>query len=169
VPASSTDQQEKMLYSRRAARSSRPMAYLRTSRPPIDREAQDALSGPLTHGYGFGVDVPSIGRSRPTTTRHSVRASPADRACCSGRVRNAGERPIRSRLRHRPARSRRFAQPAIAQRGGVETKGQFALNDKWVWAGRRALSDYTFMATPAVAYRDRWAVPDLPTEAIHLF
>src|SRR5690349_11020348 len=61
-------------------------------------------------------------------------------------------------------------QPGDRQfRGGVETKGQFALNDKWVWGWDGViLSDYYFMSDYRLSqYRDPLnALLTLPTEAV---
>jgi len=61
-------------------------------------------------------------------------------------------------------------QPGDKQfRGGLETKGQFAINDKWVWGWDGVvLSDYYFMSDYRLsAYRDPMnAFLSLPTEAI---
>src|SRR5690349_9012940 len=61
-------------------------------------------------------------------------------------------------------------QPGDKQfRGGVETKGQFALNDKWVWGWDGVvLSDYYFMSDYRLSmYRDPMSsFLSLPTEAI---
>ena len=54
-------------------------------------------------------------------------------------------------------------------RWGVETKGQFALNDKWVWGfDGVVLSDYYFMSDYRLAqYRDPLgSFLNLPTEAV---
>lgn len=54
-------------------------------------------------------------------------------------------------------------------RGGVESKGQFALNDKWVWGWDAvALSDYAFLSDYRLSqYKDPFAsFLTLPTEAI---
>jgi LPS-assembly protein len=56
-----------------------------------------------------------------------------------------------------------------AFRGGVESKGQFALNDKWVWGWDAvALSDYTFLQDYRLSmYKDPYAsFLNLQTEAI---
>ena len=61
-------------------------------------------------------------------------------------------------------------QPGDRQfRGGVETKGEFALNDKWVWGWEGvALSDYMVMSDYRLSlYKDPLAAfLTLPTEAI---
>jgi LPS-assembly protein len=61
-------------------------------------------------------------------------------------------------------------QPGDRQfRGGVETKGQFALNDKWVWGWDGVLlSDYYFFSDYRLAqYKDPLgSFLSLPTEAI---
>src|SRR5437762_5099051 len=61
-------------------------------------------------------------------------------------------------------------QPGDRQfRGGVETKGQFALNDKWVWGWDGVLlSDYYFMSDYRLSqYKDPMnSFLSLPTEAI---
>jgi len=54
-------------------------------------------------------------------------------------------------------------------RGGVETKGQFAINDKWVWGWDAvALSDYNFLYDYRLAmYRDPYqSFLNLQTEAV---
>ena len=61
-------------------------------------------------------------------------------------------------------------QPGDRQfRGGVDTKGQFALNDKWVWGWDGVLlSDYYFFSDYRLAqYKDPLgSFLSLPTEAI---
>ena len=61
-------------------------------------------------------------------------------------------------------------QPGDRQfRGGIDTKGQFALNDKWTWGWDGVLlSDYYFMSDYRLAqYRDPLgSFLSLPTEAI---
>jgi LPS-assembly protein len=61
-------------------------------------------------------------------------------------------------------------QPGDRQfRGGIETKGQFALNDKWVWGWDGVLlSDYYFMSDYRLsAYRDPLgSFLNLPTDAL---
>ncbi|HAR15995.1 MAG TPA: LPS-assembly protein LptD, partial [Bradyrhizobium sp.] len=61
-------------------------------------------------------------------------------------------------------------QPGDRQfRWGVDTKGQFALNDKWVWGWDGVLlSDYFFMSDYRLAqYKDPFgSFLSLPTEAI---
>jgi LPS-assembly protein len=54
-------------------------------------------------------------------------------------------------------------------RGGVESKGQFSINDKWIWGWDAvALSDYTFLQDYRLSlYKDPYAsFLNLPTEAI---
>jgi LPS-assembly protein len=54
-------------------------------------------------------------------------------------------------------------------RGGVESKGQFAINDKWVWGWDAvALSDYTFLQDYRLSmYKDPYAsFLNLQTEAV---
>jgi LPS-assembly protein len=54
-------------------------------------------------------------------------------------------------------------------RGGVESKGQFAINDKWIWGWDAvALSDYTFLQDYRLSlYKDPYqSFLNLPTEAI---
>jgi LPS-assembly protein len=60
-------------------------------------------------------------------------------------------------------------QPGDRQfRGGIETKGEFALNDKWVWGWEGiALSDFMFLSDYRLAaYKDAYgSFLTLPTEA----
>lgn len=54
-------------------------------------------------------------------------------------------------------------------RGGIESKGQFAINDKWIWGWDAvALSDYTFLQDYRLSlYKDPYqSFLNLPTEAI---
>ena len=117
-----------------------------------DREAQDRLPDAGLHRRtrptATASKFRSTGPSRPTTTRPSARASQPSRACCCRPNSVSGWRTESYQIRAYgidqldPAA---FAgQPGDRQfRGGVETKGQFALNDKWVWGWDGvALSDY---------------------------
>ena len=139
------DQTEKMLYFENAQLEffGVPMAYLpyfSTPDPTVKRK-----TGFLMPGYHDGrrptasaSKSRSTGRSRRTMTRPSIRAITTRQG-----VLFQGE--FRQRLINGSYQIRAYGidqldpgafagQPGDRQfRGGIETKGQFALNDKWIW------------------------------------
>jgi LPS-assembly protein len=174
------DQQEKMLYFETAQLEffGVPLAYLpyfSTPDPTVKRKTGFLMPGfTQTTGYGFGVDVPFYWAIAPD---YDATFSP--RITSRQGVLFQGE--FRQRLENGSYQVRAYGidqldpgafagQPGDRQfRGGVETKGQFALNDKWVWGWEGvALSDYTFMSDYRLSvYRDPYAsFLTLPTEAI---
>jgi LPS-assembly protein len=174
------DQQEKMLYFETAQLEffGVPLAYLpyfSTPDPTVKRKTGFLMPGfTTTTGYGFGVDVPFYWAIAP-----DYDATFTPRITSRQGVLFQGE--FRQRLENGSYQVRAYGidqldpgafagQPGNRQfRGGVETKGQFALNDKWVWGWEGvALSDYTFMSDYRLAqYRDPMSsFLTLPTEAI---
>ncbi len=174
------DQQEKMLYFETAQLEffGVPMAYLpyfSTPDPTVKRKTGFLMPGfTETTGYGFGVDVPFYWAIAPDyDATFSPRITSRQGVLFQGEFRQRlenGAYQVRAYGIDQLDRGAFAGQPGDRQfRGGVETKGQFALNDKWVWGWEGvALSDYTFMADYRLSqYRDPMgSFLNLPTEAI---
>jgi len=176
------DQTDKMLYFReRAARVLRRAdgvpAYFST--PDPTRQAQDGFLMPgfsSVSTYGYGVETPFYWAIAPDydatfTPRFTSKQGVLMQAEFRQRLLN-GSYQIRAmastswipRLRGQSG-DRQF-------RGGVETKGEFALNDKWVWGWEGvALTDYMFLSDYRLAqYKDPLqSFLTLPTEAVSSF
>jgi LPS-assembly protein len=174
------DQNEKMLYFENAQLEffGVPMAYMpyfSTPDPTVKRKTgflMPAISENST--YGYGVEVPFYWAIAPD---YDATFSP--RIMSRQGVLFQGE--FRQRLLNGAYQIRAYGidqldpgafvnQPGDRQfRGGVETKGQFALSDKWVWGWDGVLlSDYYFMSDYRLAqYKDPLgSFLSLPTEAI---
>jgi LPS-assembly protein len=174
------DQQEKMLYFETAQLEffGVPMAYLpyfSTPDPTVKRKTGFLMPGfTQTTGYGFGVDVPFYWAIAPDyDATISPRITSRQGVLLQGEFRQRlenGAYQVRAYGIDQLDRGAFAGQPGDRQfRGGIETKGQFALNDKWVWGWEGvALSDYTFMSDYRLSvYRDPYAsFLTLPTEAI---
>jgi len=174
------DQQEKMLYFETAQLEffGVPLAYLpyfSTPDPTVKRKTGFLMPGfTQTTGYGFGVDVPFYWAIAPDyDATFSPRITSRQGVLFQGEFRQRlenGSYQVRAYGIDQLDRGAFAGQPGDRQfRGGVETKGQFALNDKWVWGWEGvALSDYTFMSDYRLSvYRDPYAsFLTLPTEAI---
>ncbi len=174
------DQQEKMLYFETAQLEffGVPMAYLpyfSTPDPTVKRKTGFLMPGfTETTGYGFGVDVPFYWAIAPDyDATFSPRITSRQGVLFQGEFRQRlenGAYQVRAYGIDQLDRGAFAGQPGDRQfRGGVETKGQFALNDKWVWGWEGvALSDYTFMSDYRLSqYRDPMgSFLNLPTEAI---
>jgi LPS-assembly protein len=174
------DQTEKMLYFENAQLEffGVPMAYLpffSTPDPTVKRKSGFLMPG-ITQSsvYGFGVEIPYYWAIAPD---YDATFSP--RITSKQGVLLQGE--FRQRLSNGSYQVRLYGidqsdpgsfagQPGDRNlRGGIETKGQFALNDKWVWGWDGvALTDYAFMSDYRLAqYRDPFnSFMSLPTEAI---
>ncbi|HKU06801.1 MAG TPA: LPS-assembly protein LptD [Bradyrhizobium sp.] len=174
------NQEERMLYFENAQLEffGVPMAYLpyfSTPDPTVKRKTGFLMpSYTSASGYGFGVDVPFYWALAPdydmtitprVTTKQGV----------------LGQLEFRQRLLDGSYQIRGYGiyqldpgayagQPGDRQfRGGIDTKGQFAINDKWVWGWDGVLlSDYYFFSDYRLAqYRDPLnSFMSLPTEAI---
>jgi LPS-assembly protein len=174
------DQNEKMLYFENAQLEffGVPMAYMpyfSTPDPTVKRKTGFLMPGFSENStYGFGVEVPFYWAIAPD---YDATFSP--RIMSRQGVLFQGE--FRQRLVNGGYQIRAYGidqldpgafagQPGDRQfRGGVETKGQFALNDKWVWGWDGVLlSDYYFMSDYRLSqYKDPLAsFLSLPTEAI---
>ena len=150
------DQTEKMLYFENARLEffGVPMAYLpyfSTPDPTVKRKTGFLMPWSTVHsGYGFGVEPVLLGAgARLRRDHHPAHHHPAGPAA-AGRIAAAPDQrrlQIRAYGRLIKLRPRGYAgRPGYREfRGGVDTKGQFALNDKWVWGWDGVLlSDYFF-------------------------
>lgn len=174
------DQNEKMLYFENAQLEffGVPMAYMpyfSTPDPTVKRKSGFLMPGVTSGtGFGFGVEIPYYWAIAP-----DYDATFAPRITTRQGVLFQGE--FRQRLSNGAYQVKLYGidqldpgayagQPGDRRlRGGVETHGQFALNDKWVagWDGV-ALSDYYFMSDYRLSqFRDPYnSFMNLPTEAI---
>jgi LPS-assembly protein len=174
------NQTEKMLYFENAQLEffGVPMAYLpyfSTPDPTVKRKSGFLMPGYTSVStYGFGVEIPYYFALAPDydltvnprfTTRQGVLLQGEFRQ----RLIN-GSYQIRAYGIDQLDQGAFVGQPGDRQfRGGVDTKGQFALNDKWVWGWDGVLlSDYYFFSDYRLAqYRDPLnSFLSLPTEAI---
>jgi LPS-assembly protein len=174
------DQSEKMLYFENAQLEffGVPMAYMpyfSTPDPTVKRKTGFLMPGFVqSTGQGFGVETPFYWAIAPDydatfaprfTTRQGVLFQTEFRQ----RLIN-GSYQIRAYGIDQLDPGAYAGQPGDRQfRGGVDTKGQFALNDKWVWGWDGViLSDYYFFSDYRLAqYRDPYgSFLSLPTEAI---
>ena len=174
------DQTEKMLYFENAQLEffGVPMAYLpyfSTPDPTVKRKTGFLMPGfSSVTGYGFGVDTPFYWAIAPDyDATFTPRITTRQGVLLQGEFRQRminGSYQIRGYGIYQLDPSVYAGQPGDREfRGGVETKGQFALNDKWVWGWDGVLlSDYYFMSDYRLSqYRDPLgSFLSLPTEAI---
>jgi LPS-assembly protein len=174
------DQTEKMLYFENAQLEffGVPMAYLpyfSTPDPTVKRKTGFLMAQfSEATGFGFGVETPFYWAIAPDydatftprfTSTQGVLAQAEFRQRLSDgayQVRAYGIDQLNPGAFAGTPGNRQF-------RGGVDTKGQFSLNDKWVWGWDGVyLSDYTFFSDYRLAqYKDAQAAfLNLPTEAI---
>ncbi len=174
------DQQEKMLYFETAQLEffGVPLAYLpyfSTPDPTVKRKTGFLMPGFTESSvYGFGVDLPFYWAIAPDyDATFSPRIMSRQGVLLQGEFRQRlenGSYQVRAYGIDQLDRGAFTGQPGDRQfRGGIDTKGQFALNDKWVWGWDGVLlSDYMFMSDYRLAqYRDPLgSFLNLPTEAI---
>ena len=174
------DQGEKMLYFENAQLEffGVPMAYLpyfSTPDPTVKRKTGFLMPGfTMVTGYGYGVETPFYWAIAPDyDATISPRFTTRQGVLLQGEFRQRlldGSYQIRAYGIDQLDRSAFAGQPGDRQfRGGVDTKGQFALNDKWVWGWDGVLlSDYYFFSDYRLAqYKDPLgSFLSLPTEAI---
>lgn len=174
------DQTDKMLYFENAQLEffGVPMAYLpyfSTPDPTVKRKTGFLMPGFSTvTGYGYGVEVPFYWAIAPDyDATISPRITSKQGVLFQGEFRQRlmdGAYQIRAYGIDQLNPSAYAGQPGDRQfRGGIDTKGQFALNDKWTWGWDGvALSDFAFMSDYRLAqYRDPLqSFLTLPTEAI---
>jgi LPS-assembly protein len=174
------NQEERMLYFENAQLEffGVPMAYLpyfSTPDPTVKRKTGFLMpSYTSASGYGFGVDTPFYWALAPDydmtiTPRFTTKQGVLGQVEFRQRLLD-GSYQIRAYGIDQLNPSAFAGQPGDRQfRGGIDTKGQFSLNDKWVWGWDGVLlSDYYFFSDYRLAqYRDPLAsFLSLPTEAI---
>jgi LPS-assembly protein len=174
------DQSDKMLYFENAQLEffGVPMAYLpyfSTPDPTVKRKSGFLMPSVTSDStYGYGVEVPYYWAISPDfdatfNPRFTSRQGVLLQAEFRQRLIN-GSYQIRAYGIDQLDPGAFAGQPGDRTfRGGVETKGQFALNDKWAWGWDGVLlSDYYFMSDYRLAqYKDTLgSFLSLPTEAI---
>jgi LPS-assembly protein len=174
------DQTDKMLYFENAQLEffGIPMAYLpyfSTPDPTVKRKTGFLMpSFSQTSTYGYAVETPFYWAIAPDydatfTPRYATRQGVLLQGEFRQRLIN-GSYQIRAYGIDQLDPGAFAGQPGDRTfRGGIDTKGQFALNDKWVWGWDGVLlSDYTFFSDYRLAqYRDPLgSFLSLPTEAI---
>ncbi|WP_371419285.1 LPS-assembly protein LptD [Bradyrhizobium sp. CCBAU 051011] len=174
------DQTDKMLYFENAQLEffGVPMAYLpyfSTPDPTVKRKTgfvMPAYSTNSTHGYA--VETPFYWAIAPDyDATFNPRFTTRQGVLFQGEFRQRlinGSYQIRAYGIDQLDQIAFTGQPGDRQfRGGLDTKGQFALNDKWVWGWDGVLlSDYYFFSDYRLAqYKDPLgSFLSLPTEAI---
>ena len=128
-----------------------------------DREAQDRLPDAELYteasGYGFGVEIPFYWAIAPDyDATFNPRFTTKQGVLFQGEFRQRlidGSYQIRAYGIDQLDPGAFAGQPGDRKfRGGVETKGQFALNDKWVWGwdGVAALATTMFLSDYRLAH-----------------
>jgi LPS-assembly protein len=174
------DQTDKMMYFENAQLEffGVPMAYLpyfSTPDPTVKRKT-GFLMPYITSAtpFGFGVETPFYWAIAPDyDATFSPRITSRQGVLFQGEFRQRlvnGSYQIRAYGIDQLDRTAFTGQPGDVQfRGAIDTKGQFALNDKWVWGWDGVLmSDYFFFSDYRLAqYKDTLgSFLSLPTEAI---
>jgi LPS-assembly protein len=174
------DQIDKMLYFENAQLEffGVPMAYLpyfSTPDPTVKRKSGFLMPAfNEAAGYGYGVDIPFYWAIAPDydatfTPRITSKQGVFMQAEFRERLLD-GSYQIRAYGIDQLSPDAFAGQPGDRQfRGGVETKGEFALNDKWVWGWEGiALTDYMLLQDYRLAqYKDPLqSFLTLPTEAV---
>jgi LPS-assembly protein len=174
------DQTDKMLYFENAQLEffGVPMAYLpyfSTPDPTVKRKTGFLMPSYTTvTGYGYGVETPFYWAIAPDyDATFNPRFTTKQGVLFQGEFRQRlinGSYQIRAYGIDQLDQGAYAGQPGDRQfRGGVDTKGQFAINDKWVWGWDGVLlSDYYFFSDYRLAqYKDPLgSFLSLPTEAI---
>jgi LPS-assembly protein len=174
------DQTDKMLYFENAQLEffGVPMAYLpyfSTPDPTVKRKTGFLMPAYSTvTGYGYGVETPFYWAIAPDyDATFNPRFTTKQGVLFQGEFRQRlinGSYQIRAYGIDQLDQGAYAGQPGDRQfRGGLDTKGQFAINDKWVWGWDGVLlSDYYFFSDYRLAqYRDPLgSFLSLPTEAI---
>jgi LPS-assembly protein len=173
------DQNEKMLYFENAQLEffGVPMAYMpyfSTPDPTVKRKTGFLMPGFSSYtAFGYGVETPFYWAIAPDydatfTPRFTTQQGVLLQAEFRQRLLN-GSYQIRAYGIDQQDPGAFVGQPGDRQfRGGIESKGQFALSDKWVWGWDGVLlSDYYFMSDYRLAqYKDPLgSFLNLPTEA----
>jgi LPS-assembly protein len=173
------DQTEKMLYFENAQLEffGVPMAYMpyfSTPDPTVKRKTGFLMPAITSYtAFGYGVEVPFYWAIAPDyDATFSPRFTTQQGVLLQAEFRQRladGSYQVRAYGIDQTDPAAFAGQPGDRQfRGGIETKGQFALNDKWVWGWDGVLlSDYYFMSDYRLAqYKDPLgSFLNLPTEA----
>jgi LPS-assembly protein len=174
------NQTEKMLYFENAQLEffGVPMAYLpyfSTPDPTVKRKTGFLMPGFSTVStYGYGIETPFYWAIAPNyDATFNPRFTTRQGVLLQGEFRQRlinGSYQIRAYGINQLDQDAFKGQPGDREfRGGIDTKGQFALNDKWVWGWDGVLlSDYYFFSDYRLAqYKDPLgSFLSLPTEAI---
>src|SRR3981081_1824836 len=174
------DQTDKMLYFENAQLEffGVPLAslpYFSTPDPTVKRKTGFLMPGfSSATGFGYGVETPFYWAIAPDyDATFSPRFTSRQGVLMQAEFRQPllhGSYQIRAYGIDQLDPAAYAGQPGDRQfRGGIDTKGQFALNDKWVWGWDGVLlSDYFFFSDYKLAqYRDPLnSFLTLPTEAI---
>ena len=175
------DQTDKMLYFENAQLEffGVPMAYLpyfSTPDPTVKRKTGFLMPAYSTvpNTYGYGVETPFYWAIAPDyDATFNPRFTTRQGVLLQGEFRQRlinGSYQIRAYGIDQLDPGAFAGQPGDRQfRGGVDTKGQFAINDKWVWGWDGVLlTDYYFFSDYRLAqYKDPLgSFLSLPTEAI---
>ena len=155
-----------------------PMAYLpyfSTPDPTVKRKTGFLMPGVTSNSnYGVGVETPFYWAIAPDyDATFSPRITSKQGVLVQAEFRQRlidGSYQIRAYGIDQLDPGAFAGQPGDRQfRGGVETRGQFALSDKWVWGWDGiALTDYTLLQDYRLSmYKDAFSsFLSLPTEAI---
>jgi LPS-assembly protein len=174
------NQTDKMLYFENAQLEffGVPMAYLpyfSTPDPTVKRKTGFLMPGYSSNStYGYAVETPFYWAIAPDyDATFNPRFTTRQGVLLQGEFRQRlinGSYQIRAYGINQLDPGAFAGQPGNRDfRGGIDTKGQFALNDKWVWGWDGVLlSDYFFFSDYRLAqYRDPLgSFLSLPTEAI---
>ncbi|WFU14024.1 LPS-assembly protein LptD [Bradyrhizobium sp. CB3481] len=174
------NQTDKMLYFENAQLEffGVPMAYLpyfSTPDPTVKRKTGFLMPGYSSNStYGYAVETPFYWAIAPDyDATFNPRFTTRQGVLFQGEFRQRlinGSYQIRAYGINQLDPGAFAGQPGDRDfRGGIDTKGQFALNDKWVWGWDGVLlSDYYFFSDYRLAqYRDPLgSFLSLPTEAI---
>lgn len=174
------DQSDKMMYFENAQLEffGVPMAYLpyfSTPDPTVKRKTGFLMPSITSSStFGYGMETPFYWAIAPDyDATFSPRITSRQGVLFQGEFRQRlinGSYQIRAYGIDQLDPGAFAGQPGDRQfRGGVDTKGQFALNDKWVWGWDGVLlSDYFFFSDYRLAqYKDTLgSFLSLPTEAI---
>jgi LPS-assembly protein len=174
------DQAEKMLYFENAQLEffGVPLAYLpyfSTPDPTVKRKSGFLMPSITTYStYGTGVEIPYYWSISPDyDATFNPRITTTQGVLFQGEFRQRfdnGSYQVRAYGIDQLDPGAFAGQPGDRQfRGGIDTKGQFALNDKWSWGWDGVLlSDYYFFSDYRLSqYKDPLgSFLSLPTEAI---
>jgi LPS-assembly protein len=174
------DQTDKMLYfeDARIEFFGVPLAYIpyfSMPDPTVKRKTGFLMpSYTSATNMGYGVDVPFYWAIAPDyDATITPRITSKQGVLLQGEFRQRlmdGAYSIRAYGIHQEEQSAYAGTPGDKQyRGGIESKGQFAINDKWIWGWDAvALSDYTFLQDYKLSlYKDPLAsLLNLQTEAV---